>query len=48
MVDCKSISMPMTMNLNLLSDTSLEIVDATLYKNMIGLLMYLINMRPDI
>ena len=48
MMDCKSMSMPMTMNLMLLSDTSLETVDATLYRQMIGSLMYLMNTRPDI
>ena len=48
MVDCKSMSTPMTTNLKLLGDTTLEIVDATLYKQMIGSLMYLTNTRPDI
>ena len=38
---------PMTMNLKLLSDTSWEIVDATLYKHIIGFLMYLMNTRPN-
>ena len=48
MMDCKSMTMPMTMNLKLFGDTTSEIVDATLYKQMIGLLMYLTNTRPDI
>ena len=48
MMDCKSMTMPMTTNLKLLSDTSLETVDATLYRQMIGSLMYLMNTRPDI
>jgi hypothetical protein len=38
----------MVTNLKLFSDTSSEIVDATMYRQMIGLLMYLTNMRPDI
>ena len=48
MMDCKSMSTPITMNLKLLGDTTFETVDATLYRQMIGLLMYLTNMRPDI
>jgi hypothetical protein len=39
---------PMVTNLKLLSDTSSEIVDVTMYRQMIGLLMYLTNTRPDI
>ena len=45
MMDCKSITTSMTTNLKLLSDTSSEIVDATLYRHMIGSLMYLTNTR---
>ena len=48
MMDCKDMTTPMASNLNLLSDTSLELVDATMYRQMIGSLMYLKNMRPDI
>ena len=48
MMDCKSMSTPMMMNLKLLGDTTSETVGATLYKKMIGLLMYLTNTRPDI
>jgi hypothetical protein len=48
MMDCKSMTTPMTTNPKLLCDTSLEIVDATLYRQMIGSLMYLMNTRPDI
>jgi hypothetical protein len=32
MMDCKSMSTPMEMNLKLLADTSSEIVDVTLYR----------------
>jgi hypothetical protein len=39
---------PMEKNLNLLVDTSLELIDATLYRKIIGSLMYLTNIRPDI
>ena len=38
----------MVPNLNLLSDASSESVDATMYCQMIGSLMYLTNTRPDI
>ena len=41
-------STPMTTNLKLLGDTAFETVDATLYRKMIGSLMYLTNTRPDI
>ena len=41
-------SMPMTMNLKLLRDTTSKTVDATLYMEMIGSLMYLTNTRPNI
>ena len=39
---------PMASNLKLLSDASSQSVDATMYCQMIGSLMYLMNMRPDI
>jgi hypothetical protein len=48
MLECKSMATPMETNLKLLVDTSLELVDATLYKHIIGLLMYLTNIRLDI
>ena len=48
MMDCKSMATPMASNLNLLSDASSESVDATMYHQMIGSLMYLTNIRPDI
>jgi hypothetical protein len=48
MMDCKYMSTPMEMNLKLLVDTLSEIVDVTLYKQMIGSLMYLMNARLDI
>ena len=48
MMDCKAMTTPMASNLKLLSDASSESVDATMYHQMIGSLMYLTNMRPDI
>ena len=48
MMDCKAMATPMTTNLNLLNDDTLEPIDATLYRQIIGSLMYLTNTRPDI
>ena len=45
MMDCKAMATPMVSNLKLLSDASSESVDAMMYCQMIGSLMYL---RPDI
>ena len=46
MTDC--MTTPMALNLKLLSDASSESIDATMYRQMIGSLMYLMNTRPDI
>ena len=48
MMDCKSMSTLMTTNLKLFGDTSSGTIDATIYRQMIGSLMYLMNTRPDI
>ena len=48
MLDRKAIATSMASNLRLLCDASLESVDATMYRQMIGSLMYLTNTRPDI
>jgi hypothetical protein len=48
MMDCNSMPTPMVKNMKLFSDTSSEIVDATMYRQMIVSLMYLTNIRPDI
>lgn len=48
MMDCKSMSTPMTTNLKLFGDTSSGTIDATIYKQMIGSLMYLMNTLSDI
>ena len=47
-MDYKAMTTPMASNLNLLSDASSESVDATMYRQMIGSLMYLTNTRPYI
>ena len=48
MMDCKAMATPMASNLKLLSDASSKVVDAMMYCQMIGSLVYLTNMRPDI
>ena len=48
MMDCKSMPTPMVANLKLLNDTSSDRVDSTIYRQMIGSLMYLTNTRLDI
>jgi hypothetical protein len=48
MMDCKAMPTLMVTNMNLLSDTSSETLDATMYRQMIGSLMYLMNTRPNI
>ena len=48
MMDCKATTTLMTTNLKLLNDDSSEIVDVTLYKQIIGSLMDLTNSRLDI
>ena len=48
MMFCKSMTTPMASNLKLLSDAASEGVDAIMYHQMIGSLMYLMNTRPDI
>ena len=48
MMDCKAMTTPMESNLKLLSDASSESIDATMYHQMIGSLMYLTNMRSNI
>ena len=48
MMECKAIATTMASNLKLLCDASSELVDVTMYRQMIGSLMYLTNTRPDI
>jgi hypothetical protein len=48
MLECKSMNTPMETKLKLLVDTSSELVDVTLYIQIIGSLMYLTNTSPNI
>jgi hypothetical protein len=48
MLECKAMNTPMEINLKLMVDTSLELVDVTLYRHIIASLMYLTNTRPYI
>jgi hypothetical protein len=48
MLDCKEMTTPMVSNMKLVHDTNSETVDFTLYRKMVGSLMYLMNMRLDI
>ena len=48
MMDCKSMPTPMIANLKLLNETSSDRADSTIYRQMIGSLMYLSNTRSDI
>jgi hypothetical protein len=48
MLECKSMNTPMETKPKILVDTSLELIDATLYRQIIGSLMYLTNTRPNI
>lgn len=48
MENCKPMSTPMITNLKKLSASEGELVDPTLYKELIGSFMYLVNTKPDI
>jgi hypothetical protein len=50
MMDCKSMSTPMITNRRKLHDsnTSSDLVDPTMYRQLIGSWMYMIHTRPDI
>ena len=48
MVDCRPMSTPMITNLEKLNSSESELVDPTVYRQLIGSLMYLVNNRPDI
>ena len=46
MLDSKEISTPMDSKLKILSDASYDLVEATMYHEMIGSLIFLTNTRP--
>jgi hypothetical protein len=50
MMECKSMATPMMKNMKKLSDSTLDsdMVDPTMYKKLIGSLMYLVNISPNI
>jgi hypothetical protein len=48
MMDCKAMPTLMVTNMKLLCDTSLETMDATMYRQLVGSLMYMTNTRLDI
>jgi hypothetical protein len=48
MEDCRPMSTPMITNWKKLSASDSQLVDAIVYRQLIGSLMYLVNTRPDI
>ena len=48
MQGCKPIDTPLLGNLREEDATSIEVVDATVYRQLVGSLMYLVNTRLDI
>ena len=48
MLECKAMATPMDTNLKLLANASSELVDVTLYRHIIGSLMYPTNTQTDI
>jgi hypothetical protein len=48
MMDCKSMATPMVTDLRKLRDSDSDPIDSSLYRQLIGSLMYLVNTRPNI
>jgi hypothetical protein len=48
MMDCKSMATPMVTDMTKLRDFVSDPVDSSMYRKLIGSLMYLVNTRPDI
>ena len=48
MQSCKPIDTPLLGNLRKEDSTSTEVVGTTVYRQLVGLFMYLVNTRPDI
>jgi hypothetical protein len=48
MGDCKPMSTPMITNWQKINTSASPLVNPTLYRQLIGSLMYLVNTRPDI
>jgi hypothetical protein len=48
MMDCKSMTTPISTNLNMLGSSDSDLVDPTMYMKLVGALMYLVNTRPNI
>jgi hypothetical protein len=48
MEGCKPMDTPLPGNWRKEDSTSGEVVDATVYRQLVGSLMYLVNMRPNI
>jgi hypothetical protein len=46
MMDCKPLATPMAPNLKLHADLDSDLVDPSMYRQLIGSLMYLVNTRP--
>ena len=45
---CKPVDTPLPVDWRKEDATSAEVVDATVYRQLVGSLMYLVNTRPDI
>jgi hypothetical protein len=48
MMDCKSMDTPMTTNIRKVRDSDSDPVDTSLYRQLIGSLIHLVNTRPNI